>query len=136
MGMASPWITACPATKGWDFSRPWEEAKMNEPQLSKPIEFHVFGSLRRHLERKGLPYALTKNISEESQSALECALSLDLPPGEIEAVFRNGKIINIHDPVFPGDRVAFFPQGTPGPYRLFLGMIRENIERTRRETPK
>lgn len=106
---------------------------MNEQQFPEPIEFHVFGSLRRHLDRQGLPYALTKNIPREGHSARECALSLDLPLEEIEAVFRNGKIINIHDLVFPGDRVAFFPQGTPGPYRVFLGMVRENIERARRE---
>jgi len=30
--------------------------------------------------------------------------------------------------------VAFFPYGTPGPYRVFLGMARENKERELRES--
>ena len=33
----------------------------------------------------------------------------------------------------PGDRVAFFPHGTPGPYRAFLGILRENRKRAKRE---
>ncbi|OPX36823.1 MAG: hypothetical protein B1H13_13835 [Desulfobacteraceae bacterium 4484_190.3] len=28
-------------------------------------------------------------------------------------------------PVHPGDRIAFLPYGTPGPYRAFLGIWRE-----------
>ena len=51
----------------------------------------------------------------------------------IEAVFRNGRVTNIYDRVMPGDRLAFVPYGTPGPYRVFLGMVRENKERQRRE---
>jgi len=29
--------------------------------------------------------------------------------------------------------VAFFPYGTPGPYRVFLGMAKENVKRSRIE---
>ena len=60
-------------------------------------------------------------------------MELHIPPKEIEAVFVNGSVKNIYDSVFPGDRVAFIPYGTPGPYRVFLGMARENIERARHE---
>jgi hypothetical protein len=72
-------------------------------------------------------------IPDEGVSAYDCALQLGLPPTKIEAVFRNGKVINIYDSVFPGDRLAFAPFGTPGPYRVFLGMFRENKKRVRRE---
>jgi len=42
-------------------------------------------------------------------------------------------LINIYVPVSPGDRLALCPYGTPGPYRVFLGMVRENRERAKRE---
>lgn len=41
----------------------------------------------------------------------------------IEAVFINGKAYQPEEGlVKPGDRVAFIPPGTPGPYRVLLGI--------------
>jgi len=85
------------------------------------------------MDEQGLPYALERQIAREGEAAFDIAMELSIPPEKIEAVFCNGRIINIYDPVFPGDRLAFFPFGTPGPYRVFLGIARENIERARRE---
>lgn len=93
----------------------------------------IFGSLRHQMDDMGLPYQLNRPIPPEGCTAHELARQIPLPPEKIEAVFCNGRVINIHDPVFPGDRVAFAPFGTPGPYRVFLGMHRENQERSRRE---
>ncbi|MBW1721149.1 MAG: MoaD/ThiS family protein [Deltaproteobacteria bacterium] len=106
---------------------------MKEQASPDLLEIRVFGSLRRHLERQDFPFELERSLSSAGGIARDIARSLGLPPGEIEAVFRNGRVINIHDRVFPGDRVAFFPKGTPGPYRVFLGMIRENIKRAGKE---
>jgi hypothetical protein len=97
------------------------------------VNIGVFGFLRRHMDDQGLSYALERQIASKGEPAFDIARMLSLPPEEIEAVFRNGRVINIYDPVFPGDRVAFFPFGTPGPYRVFLGMARENVERARHE---
>ena len=47
----------------------------------------------------------------------------ELQEEKIEAVFRNGLIQSLDKKVFPGDRVAFVPCGTPGPYRVLLGMV-------------
>ncbi len=85
------------------------------------------------MDEQSLPYALEREIARKGEAAFDIAMGLSIPPEKIEAVFCNGRVINIYDPVFPGDRLAFFPFGTPGPYRVFLGMARENIERARRE---
>ena len=97
------------------------------------VNITIFGFLRQHMDEQGLPYAIEKEIASEGEAVCDIAQGLSLPLEKIEAVFCNGRVINIYDTVFPGDRVAFFPFGTPGPYRVFLGMARENIERARRE---
>ena len=96
------------------------------------ITIRVFGSLRPYLEDQGLETTLEKEIAATGITAHDLAGKISIPPDKIEAVFRNGRIINIYDPVFPGDRIAFCPYGTPGPYRVFLGMARENEERKKR----
>jgi len=103
---------------------------------SHTVSVHIFGALRTHMDSQGLPYALEKEIAREGETAYDIARELRIPPEKIEGIFLNGRVKNIHDTVFPGDRVAFFPQGTPGPYRVFLGIVRENVERARREKEK
>jgi hypothetical protein len=109
------------------------EVDMVSSENRHTVNMHIFGFLRRYMDEQGLPYALEREIAHEGEAAFDIAIGLAIPPEKIEAVFCNGRVINIYDPVFPGDRVAFFPYGTPGPYRVFLGIARENIERTRRE---
>lgn len=97
------------------------------------ISVNIFGFLRRYMDKQGLPYSIERDIPSGGSPAFDIAKEISLPPEEIEAVFCNGRVINIYDTVLPGDRVSFFPFGTPGPYRVFLGMARENVERARRE---
>ena len=85
------------------------------------------------MDMQGLAYAFDKEIKPEGDTAYNIATALNIPPEEIEAVFLNGSVMNIYDHVFPGDRLAFIPHGTPGPYRVFLGMVRENTKRMHRE---
>ena len=106
---------------------------MTNSKEKDTIEIHIFGFLRRFMDEQGLPYTMERAIPGEGIPAHSVAKELSVPPEEVEAVFRNGRVVNIHDPVFPGDRVSFFPHGTPGPYRVFLGIARENRERSRRE---
>ena len=106
---------------------------MTAAKKQNTVSIRIFGFLRRYMDEQGLPYALERAIPEGGRSAHDLARELSLPPEKIEAVFCNGCVINIYDLVCPGDRVAFFPYGTPGPYRVFLGMARENLERARRE---
>ena len=106
---------------------------MEDRQPSKPLEMRVFGSLRQYLDNGENSQPFERVIPAMGLSAHNCAVQLGLPTEKIEAVFRNGKVINLYDTVHPGDRLAFAPFGTPGPYRVFLGMFRENKERGRRE---
>ena len=121
---------------GWRFFRPWEEGKRSVSDSLKKVEIHIFGFLRDCMDAQGMPYHLEKGVPEGGRSAYDIATELRLPVDVVESVFRNGRVINIYDPVFPGDRVAFFPHGTPGPYRVFLGIARENAERARRESQR
>lgn len=93
------------------------------------IAVKAFGFLRDQLNAIGLPFEAEISAAEEGMIASALAEKMCLPLSKIEAVFRNGSVINIYDRVFPGDRVAFFPPGTPGPYRVFLGIVRENLKR-------
>ena len=97
------------------------------------VAIHIFGFLRRYMDERGLPYVLTEEVPNEGMSAYDLVERLSIPPEKVEAVFKNGQVINIYDFVSPGDRVALLPHGTPGPYRFFLGMDRENRERAKRE---
>ncbi|HKI48131.1 MAG TPA: MoaD/ThiS family protein [Desulfobacteria bacterium] len=97
------------------------------------VTIRIFGFLRSYLDERGLPYVLTEEIPDGGMSAYDLVKRIAIPTDKVEAVFRNGEVINIYDLVSPGDRVALLPHGTPGPYRFFLGMDRENRERARRE---
>ncbi len=119
---------------GLRFSPLWEEGSLSVQDSIKKLNVHVFGRLRDNMDEKGLPYQMEMDIPPEGCLAHAIAEALQLPMVKVESVFRNGRVINIYDPVFPGDRVAFFPHGTPGPYRVFLGIARENAERARRES--
>ncbi|MBW1730321.1 MAG: MoaD/ThiS family protein [Deltaproteobacteria bacterium] len=97
------------------------------------VQVSVYGSLRMFMDREGGRYHMERDLGPQGITAFDLASELGLPVDKVEAVFCNGRIINIYDRVCPGDRVAFFPFGTPGPYRVFLGMIRENIRRQQME---
>jgi len=106
---------------------------MTSTKKQSTIQIRIFGSLRTYLDKQGVPYSLEKDIDSDGRLVYDIIKEIGLPPEKVEAIFCNGRVRNIYDPVFPGDRVALFPYGTPGPYRLFLGMARENLERSKRE---
>ena len=99
----------------------------------KVVTIRIFGFLRRYLDERGLPYMFEEEVPVEGISAYDLVKRLSVPPKEVEGVFKNGQVVNIYDLIHPGDRVALLPHGTPGPYRFFLGIDRENRERARKE---
>lgn len=106
---------------------------MTSTTKQSTIDIRIFGSLRTYMDKQGVPYSLEKEIDSDGRVIYDIIQEIGLPPEKVEAIFCNGRVRNIYDPVFPGDRVALFPYGTPGPYRFFLGMARENLKRKQRE---
>lgn len=97
---------------------------MNEDTESGVVNIRLFGFLRSYMKERGLPDRFDETIPPEGKSGLEVAVEAGLPVEKIEAVFINGLIKQLDAKIHPGDRVAFVPSGTPGPYRVLLGMVK------------
>jgi len=88
------------------------------------ILFNAFSFLQKKLQARNRPYAnATLNIAEGTRAA-DLLAHMDLSPGDVEAVFVNGLVKPIDTLLEDGDRVALVPPGSPGPYRVLLGMVR------------
>ena len=74
------------------------------------------------MTERGLPTTYELEIPSEGRSCLDIAKDLDLPLQIIEAVFINGRARQLDTLCLPGDQLAFIPHGTPGPYRVLLGI--------------
>jgi len=99
---------------------------MKEDREPGIVTIRLFGSLQALMKERGLPLCYERVVPREGKTGFEVAAELELPDDRIEAMFRNGLIQGLHQKVFPGDRVAFVPRGTPGPYRVLLGMVGGN----------
>ena len=97
---------------------------MVEHPESGVVNIRLFGFLRSFMKERGLPDRFDETLPPEGKSGLEMAEELGLPAEKIEAVFINGLIRQLDAKIYPGDRVAFVPSGTPGPYRVLLGMVK------------
>jgi len=97
---------------------------VNEDTESGVVNIRMFGLLRSFMKERGLPDRFDETVPPEGKSGLEMAEELGLPVEKIEAVFINGLIQQLDAKIYPGDRVAFVPSGTPGPYRVLLGMVK------------
>jgi hypothetical protein len=100
-----------------------EMSPMKEDIEPRVVAIRLFGSLRALMKERGLPVVYERAVPREGKTGFEVAAELELPEERIEAMFRNGLIQGLDQKVFPGDRVAFVPRGTPGPYRVLLGMV-------------
>ncbi|MDK2822449.1 MAG: hypothetical protein PWQ67_426 [Clostridia bacterium] len=90
----------------------------------KDVEIRCFSFLKKVCDERGLSFPFYHSLEKEC-SASDLAKTLGLPLNMIEAVFVNGLASSLEDGwVKPGDRVAFIPPGTPGPYRALLGMVK------------
>ncbi|MDD2554575.1 MAG: MoaD/ThiS family protein [Desulfotomaculaceae bacterium] len=91
------------------------------------IEIRCFGKLKKLLDEKKQPFPIIMNLEREIK-ACDLAARLDISLEDVEIVFVNGKAEALDHPVKPGDRVAFVPPGTPGPYRVILGFMNKDQE--------
>ena len=90
------------------------------------ITFNAFSFLQQKLKEKGIACSNGSMTVESGTKAKELILGLGLSSDEVEAVFINGKVSSKDTVLKDKDRVALIPPGTPGPYRVFLGFIRQN----------
>lgn len=91
----------------------------------KTIEIRAFGRLSEVFEKQSLPIPFFLDIEAPIRGA-DLAAKLDIPRNEIEIIIVNGVVQSLSYSIQPGDRVAFVPPGTPGPYRVLLGFIYKN----------
>jgi hypothetical protein len=82
----------------------------------------LFGSLHTLRKERGLPCVEEVPIPVGGLTGAELAAQMELPSHMIEGVFCNRTVYPLRHHIMPGDRVAFVPNGTPGPHRVFLGL--------------
>jgi len=82
----------------------------------------LFGALYALQKERGGETVLQVELPPEGVTGTELAAMLDLPLSMIEGVFCNRTVRPLSHRLMPGDRVAFVPEGTPGPHRFFLGL--------------
>jgi sulfur carrier protein ThiS len=94
-----------------------------EPSMTT-ILFNAFSFLQKRFRDRGLAYSNVTLDIPGSSTPRDLLDRFGLTPPEVEAVFVNGSIVPFDTPLKAGDRVAFIPPGTPGPYRVHLGMVK------------
>jgi len=88
------------------------------------IVFNAFSFLQKKLKKKNRQYSnVNINISQE-ETVEDIITRLGLKTDDIEAVFINGRIQFFDTILCDKDRVAVFPPGIPGPYRVLLGIVK------------
>ncbi len=86
------------------------------------ITMNAFSFARNRLKELGIPCVNVEREIDEGMSAQDLIDSLGLEEKYVEAVFVNGTVLPKNTVLHEGDRVALLPPGTPGSYRLILGI--------------
>lgn len=90
----------------------------------RSIEIRVFGRLSELVNKRNWPTPVVLKL-EKPVSGADLADLLEIPLEDVEVVIVNGAVRELSCSIQPGDRVAFVPPGTPGPYRVLLGFIKK-----------
>jgi len=87
------------------------------------ITFNAFSFLQPKLAAKQIACSNARIDLPEGTTIEELMANCGLAEDEVEAVFLNSRLASPDRTLHNGDRVAFVPPGgTPGPYRVLLGM--------------
>jgi sulfur carrier protein ThiS len=87
------------------------------------VLFNAFSFLQKKLKAQDIPCVNVVLDLKDGQRVKDILDGLGITPQDIEGVFVNGKIAPLDTPLHDGDRIAALPPGTPGPYRLLLGLV-------------
>jgi len=90
------------------------------------IVFNAFSFLQEKLKAQGLSYVNVSIEIGEGTTIKRLITDMGLDPGDVEAAFINGHAEPLDTSLHSGDRVALVPSGTPGPYRVLLGMVNKH----------
>lgn len=86
------------------------------------IEVRFFMFLAELCKERNWPTPMQMEIEDEL-TGLALLAKLEIPEERVEVLLVNGKTVWPSVAVIrPGDRVALLPPGTPGPYRVMLGI--------------
>lgn len=86
------------------------------------IIVNAFSFLRATIAQKGFGYLNAPITLHEGSSIDDLIAYLGLEPHAVEAAFLNYKVVPKQTRLHEGDRVGLVPPGTPGSYRLILGL--------------
>ena len=86
------------------------------------IEVRFFMTLSELVKKRQWDNPLRLALAEETTGVALLA-KLEIEAAQVEAFMINGKAVSSGEArIRPGDRVALLPPGTPGPYRVMLGL--------------
>ncbi len=86
------------------------------------ITFNAFSFLRKKLKEQNIPYVEASIEFPDGYTPQDIINQFGFEEGEVEAVFVNRKVKSRDTKLHDGDRIALLPPGTPGSYRLILGI--------------
>jgi len=94
------------------------------------ISFNAFSFLQKKLKTQNRPYSNASVEIADGDTVADLIQFVGLGQNDVEAVFVNGLVQPIDTLLQEGDRVAMVPPGTPGPYRVLLGIRKRGKPRS------
>ncbi len=91
------------------------------------ITFNAFSFLQKKLKARNLGFSNVRIDIDARTRALDLMDQMGLTGDDVEIVFINGRVKSLDTLIQDGDRVAFVPHGTPGPYRVLLGFKNKDL---------
>ncbi len=86
------------------------------------VVYSAFSFLQKKLNRNHDQCYNVKQTVPKGSTVVDLIVAIGLKSKDVEAAFINGKVNRLSTPLNDGDRVALLPPGTPGPYRVILGI--------------
>ena len=103
-----------------------DETKKTKAGIS--ITLNAFSFLQKKLKKNGFDFYNVSLKIPRGTTSKHLLDRLKLMPQDVEGIFVNGLIKPFDTILQDGDRVGLLPPGTPGPYRVMLGIVQNKNE--------